>query len=265
MARVKQNPQDNYNKPLAVRLRELIEKKGLSMLQLAKEIGVSRQAINSYTLGESVPDANNLTKIAEYFDVSTDYLLGLSPVKRIETQAISALNLGFSEKAIDVLQTLKEVEPKVITLLSWIIELENPLKLNENTEPDALYCGGFLEDLLRFFAVNETIDYSLFVSDSGDICLSEKGETNCYKPDTSIFYLGDLLSASVLKDIENTLGSMHAQFEQDRNKINEDALRLAKGLVDYDVSRLSKIAGLSDSEKEDIFNHLYHSAKRREI
>ena len=79
MARVKQNPAENFNKPLAVRLRALIDESGHSKADLGKEIGVSRQAINDYTLGNSVPDANNLLKLAKYFGVTSDYLLGLEP------------------------------------------------------------------------------------------------------------------------------------------------------------------------------------------
>ena len=263
MARVKQNPQENYNKPLAMRLRELIEKKGLSMLQLAKEIGVSRQAINSYTLGESVPDAHNLAKLASYFDVTSDYLLGLSPTKRFETHGITALNLGFSEKAVDTLRWIQEVEPKIITLLNWIIELENPL--DEIPEADVPYSGGLLSDLLRYFVVSETIDYSLFVSDNGDVSLSEKGKTSGCSPNTSIFYLGDLLSTSALRDIESTLKRMHIQFETDRDKINEETLALAKRLADYDASQLTKIASLSNAEKDKIADQFYTVRKQGEI
>lgn len=149
MARVKQNPQDNYNKPLAVRLRELIEKKGLSMLQLAKEIGVSRQAINSYTLGESVPDANNLTKIAEYFDVSTDYLLGLSPTKRLKVQGISALELGFSEEAISTILEMKKNGD--IVYVNWLFEheLQGSFDVDDvHSYQGQLFC--YIAKLLRF-------------------------------------------------------------------------------------------------------------------
>lgn len=127
MARVKQNPQENYNKPLAVHLRQLIDEKKvdgkkLTMLQLSKAVGVSRQAINSYTLGESVPDANNLAKLAQFFNVSTDYLLGLTSTRNIETQGISALDLGFSEDAISTILEMKKNGD--IVYVNWLFEHE---------------------------------------------------------------------------------------------------------------------------------------------
>ena len=67
------------------------------------------------------------------FCVSTDYLLGTSDTRNIDTQEITALQLGLSEKAINNLQLINEVEPKIITLLNWIIETENPIS-SDNEE-----------------------------------------------------------------------------------------------------------------------------------
>ena len=107
MARVKQNPAENFNKPLAVRLRALIDESGHSKADLGKEIGVSRQAINDYTLGNSVPDANNLLKLAKYFGVTSDYLLGLDEAKTHE-QSDAAKILALSGKTIQHLCHLRE-------------------------------------------------------------------------------------------------------------------------------------------------------------
>ena len=103
MARVKQTPAENFNKPLAVRLRALIDESGHSKADLGKEIGVSRQAINDYTLGNSVPDANNLLKLAKYFGVTSDYLLGLEPTRAHE-QAGFAASLGITDATMQRLQ-----------------------------------------------------------------------------------------------------------------------------------------------------------------
>lgn len=107
MARVKQNPAENFNKPLAVRLRALIDESGRSKADLGKEIGVSRQAINDYTLGNSVPDANNLLKLAKYFGVTSDYLLGLDEARTHE-QSDAAKMLALSGETIQHLCRLQE-------------------------------------------------------------------------------------------------------------------------------------------------------------
>lgn len=58
------------------RLVKLRTDKGLSQYDLARELGLSRGQISNYELGTRHPDYETLAKIAAYFEVSTDYLLG---------------------------------------------------------------------------------------------------------------------------------------------------------------------------------------------
>lgn len=108
MARVKKNTQDKYNTPFAGRLRELLDAPGLSQSQLAEHIGVTRQAVSSYSLGTSVPDIEKFEKIADFFHVSTEYLLGRSDIKKTDaTKQAAAEYLGLTEEAIDAIYFLK--------------------------------------------------------------------------------------------------------------------------------------------------------------
>ena len=59
------------------RLKELRSEKGLSQTELAKELNVSQRSISSWETGFRQPDFETLRLIAEYFDVTTDYLLGI--------------------------------------------------------------------------------------------------------------------------------------------------------------------------------------------
>lgn len=58
------------------RLRELREQKGLSMFALAQQIGVSDAAICKWENATNEPKASYISLLAEYFEVSSDYLLG---------------------------------------------------------------------------------------------------------------------------------------------------------------------------------------------
>lgn len=58
-------------------LRELLVNASLSQAKLAKEIGVSQRTVSKWLIGQAEPTATNLFKIALFFDVSADYLLGL--------------------------------------------------------------------------------------------------------------------------------------------------------------------------------------------
>jgi len=48
---------------------------GLSQEEFAQKLGVSRQAVSKWELGESLPDIENVVRMAETFGVTTDYLL----------------------------------------------------------------------------------------------------------------------------------------------------------------------------------------------
>ncbi len=57
------------------RLRTLRKQKGITMKQLGAVVGVSESAISLYETGNRQPDNEQLKKFADYFGVTTDYLL----------------------------------------------------------------------------------------------------------------------------------------------------------------------------------------------
>ncbi|MGG0739024.1 helix-turn-helix domain-containing protein [Niallia taxi] len=60
------------------RLRLLREKSGLSQKFVAEQIGVKNNTLSGYESGNREPDSETLTKLADYYKVSTDYLHGRS-------------------------------------------------------------------------------------------------------------------------------------------------------------------------------------------
>lgn len=63
------------------RLRELRKEKGLTQVELAKILNVSDRSVGFYETGERDPDTDTLKKLADYFDVAIDYLLGRSDIR----------------------------------------------------------------------------------------------------------------------------------------------------------------------------------------
>lgn len=61
----------------AERLKELRTEKGLSQIELAKETGLSQTAITYWETQQRIPSAQAVVILAKYFEVSTDYLLGM--------------------------------------------------------------------------------------------------------------------------------------------------------------------------------------------
>lgn len=60
-------------------LAELRQDRGLTQRELAKLFFVTPGTISNYEKGRHLPDAERLIKIADYFSVTTDYLLGRVP------------------------------------------------------------------------------------------------------------------------------------------------------------------------------------------
>lgn len=68
---------------MVAKLKELRQLKGISQQQLADVITVSQQSINKYENHGVEPDISTLIKIAGYFNVSLDYLLGRTEIKEM--------------------------------------------------------------------------------------------------------------------------------------------------------------------------------------
>lgn len=87
------------------RLRSLMDEKKVTQAELAKICGVQRQSVAQWREGNTRPEILSLGKIAEFFGVSSDYLIGLTDNKTTDkaTQDLCS-TLGLSEKAINALK-----------------------------------------------------------------------------------------------------------------------------------------------------------------
>jgi transcriptional regulator with XRE-family HTH domain len=75
-----------------LRLKELREQRRLNQEGLALKLNVSQSTISAYEIGERVPDLETLIAIANFFNVSLDYLAGLSDLKQQIRQSDLSLN-----------------------------------------------------------------------------------------------------------------------------------------------------------------------------
>ena len=60
------------------RLKEVRIEKGVSQEKAAKDLGLSKSAISNYETGLRQPTYDILIKLCKYYNVSADYLLGLT-------------------------------------------------------------------------------------------------------------------------------------------------------------------------------------------
>lgn len=94
----------DYFKAFPRRLENLMKQNNITQQTLADELGVSRQSVSYYCNGQSSPDWETIVKIAGYFKVSSDYLLGLSEVDTPKTDIRATADLtGLSQNSVELL------------------------------------------------------------------------------------------------------------------------------------------------------------------
>ena len=110
-----------YNSHFAATLRNLMEKNGTTQKELADAVGVRPQTLSLYTTGETQPNVDKLLKIAEYFNVTTDFLITGTILEDIPVREM----LGFSERTVENLKLVKngyfEDSPYMLPLLDCLL------------------------------------------------------------------------------------------------------------------------------------------------
>lgn len=76
------------------RLFELLNENNLWFAELSRKTGISKTRISSYIAGISYPTPQNLVILSDYFNISSDYLLGISDIKNIGNYTTADIN-GF--------------------------------------------------------------------------------------------------------------------------------------------------------------------------
>lgn len=98
------------------RLKQLREEKGITQQELAQTLNIGRASISNYELGTRTPDIEILSKLADYFGVTTDYLIGKSDFRTNIDDEIEIKN-----QELKVLQEKIEQVKKYINMIEQII------------------------------------------------------------------------------------------------------------------------------------------------
>lgn len=123
------------------RLKDLRVERGLSLEELSKETGISSSALSSYENNEDKDiSLNSILTLAGFYNVSTDYLLGLTEINKSSVADISELKLD--DETIDTLKKGK-INSR---LLCEIIKNENFVDFMSDME---IYVDGLAEMQIR--------------------------------------------------------------------------------------------------------------------
>lgn len=85
------------------RIRELRENKNLRQIDVAEKTGIDQRTLSNYETGKTNPDSYAIIKLAEFYGVTCDYLLGVSDINYTGNNA-AAEEIKKIRKHLDNLQ-----------------------------------------------------------------------------------------------------------------------------------------------------------------
>ncbi|UKI55732.1 MAG: helix-turn-helix domain-containing protein [Treponema succinifaciens] len=88
-------------------IRELRNIRGISQIQLANKLGVTKQSVSNWENDNILPSIEMLVKIANFFEVSTDYLLGLDKKRTLDVENLTEIQISHIQLIVDDLRNAK--------------------------------------------------------------------------------------------------------------------------------------------------------------
>lgn len=113
-------------------LKYIREKNGLTKRELCEKTGISERAYLTYEFGEREPKISVIEKLADFYGVTTDYLLGREPAP----DPFADLNLN-KESEEDVINKYMSLPPNIrACLMDVLLQLADAAKQRQNAQPE---------------------------------------------------------------------------------------------------------------------------------
>ena len=117
------------------RIKQLRQKRGVIQEILAAELGITQQMLSKYERDITLIKVDILKKIAAYFNVTTDYLLGVSDVKReIKGQMKVNETLDAYYDLVEVYKGLDPYDQEMIWSIIQTVKKTSDKRKRDNTQ-----------------------------------------------------------------------------------------------------------------------------------
>ena len=117
------------------RIKQLRQKRGVIQEILAAELGITQQMLSKYERDITLIKVDILKKIAAYFNVTTDYLLGVSDVKRdIKGQMKVNETLDAYYDLVEVYKGLDPYDQEMIGSIIQTVKKTRDKRKRDNTQ-----------------------------------------------------------------------------------------------------------------------------------
>ena len=84
------------------RIKNLREDRDLRQIDVAQAVGIDQRSLSNYETGKTNPDSAVIVRLAEFFGVSCDYLLGVADVNITGNKAVLR-ELGDIQRRLDAI------------------------------------------------------------------------------------------------------------------------------------------------------------------
>ena len=121
---------------IITRIIKLRENKQLKQFEVANLLSISPVTYNRYEKGEREPDHKMLKKLAVFFNVSTDYLLGLTDIPNTIDDYIKKSNINNDEK--ELLELYREIPPESKTTIKTLTKTQYDLYVKPKSNEKAI-------------------------------------------------------------------------------------------------------------------------------
>lgn len=150
---------------LGEKIAEQRKKLGLSQEELAEKLNISQKSISKYELGNRKPQYKVLVRMAEYFGVTTDYLLGVTDSTENEPESSVTRKFGNRLRELRVSEGITQFQMAVILDTSK----SNISKYEAGTVEPGMEK---INEIARFFKV--TTDYLFGMAKGGNTMLGKR-------------------------------------------------------------------------------------------
>ncbi len=157
----------------AQRLKALRKERGITQQQLADGVGISKGGLSYYENAGRTPDISILERFADYFGVTTDYLLGRTNAQTQKAKLQAVCNhTGLSDKSVNLLSDLKENSPAQLRVINFLLEqaagdMDIVYDLDDTDNYEGSILNAVVRYLSRYNAYDEYLAESVSSSDEG--------------------------------------------------------------------------------------------------
>lgn len=107
---------------------DLIKLKSLTDIKFCEELGFGAKTVDNWKRGVSKSYMKNIEAIAEYFNVSTDYLLGKTKNSSVDSERLNGVNFAFNNLSEDDIEIIKRTKDLPSKKKQAILNLLNALE-----------------------------------------------------------------------------------------------------------------------------------------